>query len=164
MTDNEKKLLQAQHRLEEAQARNRVKERKARTRRLIQEGAVLEKVLPQTVGMDLNELETYLYRRANGVHKAGASRFAGALCFFRPERRTYSPPASGRWYGLRPPCALRGGLRFLRKAPADASRHRRRNRRSHSRVIACCLRKPATGSFSQFTGDGGQGTGDEGRR
>lgn len=38
MTDAEKKLLQAQHRLEEAQARDRVKERKARTRRLIQEG------------------------------------------------------------------------------------------------------------------------------
>ena len=31
MTDTEKKLLQAQHRLEEAQARDRVKERKART-------------------------------------------------------------------------------------------------------------------------------------
>ena len=60
MIDNEKKLLQAKHRLEEAQARNRVKERKARTRRLIQEGAVLEKALPQTVGMDLNELEMYL--------------------------------------------------------------------------------------------------------
>ena len=44
MTEAEKKLLQAQHRLEEAQARNRVKERKARTRRLIQEGAILEKV------------------------------------------------------------------------------------------------------------------------
>ena len=29
-------------------------------------------------------------------------------------------PLCGRWYGLRPPCALRGGLRFLRKAPADA--------------------------------------------
>ena len=37
MIDAEKKLLQAQHRLEEAQARDRVKERKARTRRLIQE-------------------------------------------------------------------------------------------------------------------------------
>ena len=65
MTDNEKKLLQARHRLEEAQARNRVKERKARTRRLIQEGAVLEKALPQTVGMDLNELETYLHGLTN---------------------------------------------------------------------------------------------------
>ena len=39
MTAAEKKLLQAQHRLEEAQARDRVKERKARTRRLIQGGA-----------------------------------------------------------------------------------------------------------------------------
>ena len=60
MTDDEKKLIQAQHRLEEAQARNRMKERKARTRRLIQEGAVLERTLPQTVSMDLNELEMYL--------------------------------------------------------------------------------------------------------
>ena len=47
MTSEEKKLLQAKHRLEEAQARDRVKARKARTRRLIQEGAVLEKVLPE---------------------------------------------------------------------------------------------------------------------
>ncbi len=31
MTENEKKLLQAKHRLEEAQMRDRVKERKART-------------------------------------------------------------------------------------------------------------------------------------
>ena len=65
MTDDEKRLIQAQHRLEEAQARNRVEERKARTRRLIQEGAVLEKALPQTVGMDLNELEKYLRGLAN---------------------------------------------------------------------------------------------------
>ena len=65
MTENEKKLLQAKHRLEEAQARDRVKERKARTRRLIQEGAILEKALPQTVGMDLNDLETYLHGLAN---------------------------------------------------------------------------------------------------
>ncbi len=56
MTEDEKKLLQAKHRLEEAQARDRVKERKARTRRLIQEGAVLEKVFPAVNGMDLNEL------------------------------------------------------------------------------------------------------------
>lgn len=47
MTDMEKKLLQAQHRLEEAQARDRVKERKARTRRLIQEGAILEEAIKQ---------------------------------------------------------------------------------------------------------------------
>ena len=65
MTENEKKLIQAKHRLEEAQARDRVKERKARTRRLIQEGAILEKALPQTVGMDLHDLESYLHRLAN---------------------------------------------------------------------------------------------------
>ncbi len=62
MTDNEKKLLQAKHRLEEAQARDRVKERKARTRRLIQEGAILEKVFPAVSSMELNELEYYLYK------------------------------------------------------------------------------------------------------
>lgn len=61
MTENEKKLLQTQHRLEEAQARDRVKERKARTRRLIQEGAVLEKVYPKAVEMDLEKLEDFLY-------------------------------------------------------------------------------------------------------
>ena len=43
MTGNEKKLVQAKHRLEEAEMRDRQKERKARTRRLIQEGAILEK-------------------------------------------------------------------------------------------------------------------------
>ncbi len=65
MTEIEKKLLQAKHRLEEAQARDRVKQRKARTRRLIQEGAILEKALPQTMSMDLNELETYLHELTN---------------------------------------------------------------------------------------------------
>lgn len=60
MADFEKELLQARHRLEEAQARKRVKERKARTRRLIQEGAILEKALPQTMQMTLEQLETFL--------------------------------------------------------------------------------------------------------
>ena len=63
MTEAEKKLIQAQHRLEEAQARNRVKERKARTRRLIQEGAILEKVLPEVQTVELSELEAYLSRK-----------------------------------------------------------------------------------------------------
>ena len=63
MTDTEKKLIQAQHRLEEAQARDRVKERKARTRRLIQEGAILEKVLPEVQSVELPELEVYLSRK-----------------------------------------------------------------------------------------------------
>ncbi len=63
MTDTEKTLLQAQHRLEEAQARDRVKERKARTRRLIQEGAILEKVLPEVRTMEPPALEDFLFRR-----------------------------------------------------------------------------------------------------
>lgn len=60
VTENEKKLLQAKHRLEEAQMRDRQKERKARTRRLIQEGAVLEKVYPAAADMDLTKLEDFL--------------------------------------------------------------------------------------------------------
>lgn len=60
MTENEKKLLQAKHRLEQAQNRSRDKERKARTRRLIQEGAILEKVLPNIISVELDDLERYL--------------------------------------------------------------------------------------------------------
>ena len=66
MTENEKKLIQAKHRLEEAQARDRVKERKERTRRLIQKGAILEKTMPETNSLTLEELETYLYDLARG--------------------------------------------------------------------------------------------------
>ncbi len=60
MTENEKKLIQAKHRLEQAQNRNREKERKARTRRLIQEGAILEKVVPNITAIELDNLEDYL--------------------------------------------------------------------------------------------------------
>ena len=62
MDDNQKKLLQAKHRLEEAQMRDRAKERKERTLRLIQEGAILEKVFPWANDVaDLSELEKKLY-------------------------------------------------------------------------------------------------------
>ena len=60
MTENEKRLTQSKHRLEEAQARDRVKERKQRTRRLIQEGAILEKVLPDVKSLELERLEDFL--------------------------------------------------------------------------------------------------------
>ena len=60
MTEDETKLLQAKHRLEEAQARDRVKERKARTRRLIQEGALIEKYYPDAAKMSLEELSEVL--------------------------------------------------------------------------------------------------------
>ena len=61
MTEDVKKLLQAKHRVEQAENRNRAAERKARTRRLIQEGAILEKTLPQAATMSLEELEDFLY-------------------------------------------------------------------------------------------------------
>ena len=60
MTENEKKLIQARHRLEEAQMRDRAKERKARTRRLIQEGALVEKYYPDAAKMSLEELNEVL--------------------------------------------------------------------------------------------------------
>ena len=65
MTEDEKKLLQAKHRLEEAEARDRVRERKARTRRLIQEGAILEKVVPQALHVELDKLEQFLHSKFN---------------------------------------------------------------------------------------------------
>lgn len=65
MTEGQKKMIQARHRLEEAQNRDRVKERKERTRRLIQEGAILEKVFPWVCGItDFDELEARLYEIA----------------------------------------------------------------------------------------------------
>lgn len=63
LSAEEKALLQAKHRLEEAQARDRVKERKQRTRRLIQEGAILESVLPAASTMKLDALRGYLEER-----------------------------------------------------------------------------------------------------
>ena len=60
LTENEQKLIQAKHRLEEAQMRNRAKERKARTRRLIQEGALIEKYYPDAAKMNLEELSEIL--------------------------------------------------------------------------------------------------------
>ena len=62
MNEIEIELRQALHRLEEAQARDRQKERKARTRRLIQEGAVLERAFPAASTMELKDLENLLCR------------------------------------------------------------------------------------------------------
>ena len=67
MEEIEKEMLQLTHRLEEAQARERVKERKARTRRLIQEGAILEKALPLVQQMTLEQLEEFLWEAFKAV-------------------------------------------------------------------------------------------------
>lgn len=60
MTEEEKQLLQAKHRLEAAEARNRKQERNQRTRRLIQIGAILESVLPEVQSMELDEVKREL--------------------------------------------------------------------------------------------------------
>ena len=67
MLEEQKRLIQERHRLEQAQMRDRAKERKARTRRLIQEGAILEKAFPQVATMNLEELEEYLCGLAKQV-------------------------------------------------------------------------------------------------
>ena len=67
MTSEEKALLQAKHRQEEAEARNRRKERNTRTHRLIQEGAILESVAPHIRDMDLDLLKRELMIRLQGL-------------------------------------------------------------------------------------------------
>ena len=67
ITSEEKALLQAKHRQEEAEARNRRKERNARTHRLIQEGAILESVAPHIREMDLDLLKRELIIRLRGL-------------------------------------------------------------------------------------------------
>ena len=63
LSDEERRLIQTKHRLEEAESRNRKKERRERTRRLIQEGAILEKIIPEIKGMPLDMIELELVRR-----------------------------------------------------------------------------------------------------
>ena len=67
MTSEEKALLQAKHRQEEAEARHRRKERNTRTHRLIQEGAILESVAPHIREMDLDLLKRELLIRLRGL-------------------------------------------------------------------------------------------------
>ena len=65
MTDDEKKLMQAKHRLEQAENRNRKKERTERNHRLIVEGAILEKLLPEIKTMKFTDIEGYLRGKLN---------------------------------------------------------------------------------------------------
>ena len=67
MTSEEKALLQAKHRQEKAEARNRRNERNTRTHRLIQEGAILESVAPHIREMDLDLLKRELIIRLQGL-------------------------------------------------------------------------------------------------
>ena len=65
MSDDEKKLMQAKHRLKQAENRNRKKERTERNHRLIVEGAILEKLLPEIKTMNFTDIEGYLQRKLN---------------------------------------------------------------------------------------------------
>ena len=67
MTPEEKALLQARHRQEEAEATNRKKERDDRTHRLVQEGAILESIVPHIKEMDLDSLKRELIIRLRGM-------------------------------------------------------------------------------------------------
>ena len=62
-TEIKKELLQARHRVEEAHARNRVKERNTQTRRLIQEGAILESIFPEFQTMEPSQIKLELLSR-----------------------------------------------------------------------------------------------------
>ena len=70
-TDLQTELMQMRHRYEEAQARDRVQERKNRTRRLIQKGAIVEKAMPFTNGMTLEELEAFLTKITKALEMRG---------------------------------------------------------------------------------------------
>ena len=83
----------------------------------------------------------------------------GAPLSFSPEGRTYSPPArrvGGGTAASHQPCALRGGLRSLRRAPDNAAET------AVPVIIVCAeesmhrslrLRKPAPGSFIAIMDD-----------
>lgn len=79
MTPEEKKLVQAQHRLEAAQARERDRERRQRTHRLIQTGAILEKLIPEVRTMELDDIELELERRLGTTESetSGATQAPG---------------------------------------------------------------------------------------
>lgn len=91
MTEDEKKLLQAQHRMEAIEARNRQKERKARTRRLIQMGAVLESVFPEVQTMELDDVKIphlFLYLSIISLNFGCSRRYAHCGSVSNPLRRT----------------------------------------------------------------------------
>lgn len=67
MTEAEKKALQTKHRLEAVQARSRVQERKARTRRLVQEGAILESVWPEVRDIPMADLPRKLHDKLSNA-------------------------------------------------------------------------------------------------
>ena len=159
MTETEKKLLQAQHRSEEAQARNRVKKRKARTRRLIQEGAIWKRCCRRFRLLSCLRWRDIFHEGWENKSKfqIGGLREAGGLLLFSPVRAHLLTTCKTGGGMPAASCALRGGFRFLRKATDNATAF------ADAAVIVCAigqipslqptlfsnrLRKPATGSFA----------------
>ena len=79
MTPEQKQLLQAQHRLEAVQPRERDRQRRQRTHRLIQTGAILEKLFPGFRRMELDGVEMELERRLDTAESeaTGAAQAPG---------------------------------------------------------------------------------------
>ncbi len=136
MTPEEKALLQARHRQEEAEARNRKKERDARTHRLVQEGAILESIVPHIKEMDLDSLKRELMIRLRECKRTSST----------PEGRTYSPPdksGSGIPFGARALC--RGLYPLLQATSKGGARYGNLSYASQSRqpwfrsVCCCCF-------------------------
>ncbi|MEE0954279.1 MAG: DUF3847 domain-containing protein [Eubacterium sp.] len=59
----EKKVTQIKNQIQEKKQRDLVRERKERTRRLIQEGAILESAVPQVKEIPVEELKDFLEQR-----------------------------------------------------------------------------------------------------
>lgn len=60
MTPEEKAAIQARHRMEQAENRDRARENKAKVKRHIDMGRILEKAFPASQYMTMEELEDYL--------------------------------------------------------------------------------------------------------
>ena len=157
MTDAEKKLLQAKHRMEEAQARDRVKERKARTRRLIQEGAILEKAMPEVRAMELSDSKPISCRSGNDpVLYAGEPPGNRGLSFLYPKgalthHLLKQAVVASRWSAraLSEGDCVSCGSRRTMPQPGPCCCHRPRSRfcgemaKCHLTQFTVCLRKPA---------------------
>ena len=67
MTPEEKALFTGKTPPRRSRSRNRKKERDARTHRLVQEGAILESIVPHIKEMDLDSLKRELIIRLRGM-------------------------------------------------------------------------------------------------
>ena len=131
MTDTEKKLLQAQHRLEEAQARDRVKERKARTRRLIQEARFWKRCCRRFGLLSCLSWRGIFHKNWEIKLKfqmGGLWRNRGPPSFFsRKGALTHHP--KGRWYAY-----------GIVRSPRGISLSAESDRQCHSTCGRCCHR------------------------